>query len=199
MNQKGFANIILVVVIVILVGAVGYFAFVKKSEPIAQQPTPTPTQTTTLTKTPISPTPTPDKTTNLKTYTNNLYGYQIKYPKDWTVATSGSTTVGFRAPGTKPQPGDFVADVYMVFETSTIQNIVNATGSQFPDRKVIREDVTIGNNVPALKLTVSTPSHPEWVSHSLLVGVVSGVLNVNDGAQNTPEFWSIASTLELTR
>ncbi len=31
MNQKGFANIILVVVIVILVGAVGYFAFVKKS------------------------------------------------------------------------------------------------------------------------------------------------------------------------
>ncbi|MDO8591044.1 MAG: hypothetical protein Q7R65_03660 [bacterium] len=37
MNQKGFANIILVVVIVvILVGAVGYFAFVKKSEPVAQ-------------------------------------------------------------------------------------------------------------------------------------------------------------------
>lgn len=34
MNQKGFANIILVIVIVaVLVGAVGYFAFVKKSEP----------------------------------------------------------------------------------------------------------------------------------------------------------------------
>lgn len=30
MNQKGFANIILVVVIVILAGAVGYFSFVKK-------------------------------------------------------------------------------------------------------------------------------------------------------------------------
>ena len=36
MNQKGFANIILVVVVVILLGAVGYFAFVKKSEPVAQ-------------------------------------------------------------------------------------------------------------------------------------------------------------------
>jgi hypothetical protein len=44
-NQKGFANIILIVVIVVLVGAVGYFAFVKKSEPVAQQPTPTPTAT----------------------------------------------------------------------------------------------------------------------------------------------------------
>ncbi len=34
MNQKGFSNIILVVVIMILVGTAGYFAFVKKSEPI---------------------------------------------------------------------------------------------------------------------------------------------------------------------
>ena len=33
MNQKSFINIILVVVIIIFVGAVGYFAFVKKSEP----------------------------------------------------------------------------------------------------------------------------------------------------------------------
>jgi len=54
MNQKGFANIILIVIIVVLVGAVGYFAFVKKSEPIAQQPTPTPTQTNTPAPTPIS-------------------------------------------------------------------------------------------------------------------------------------------------
>ena len=35
MNQKGFANIVLIVLVVILVGAVGYFALVKKS------PTPT--------------------------------------------------------------------------------------------------------------------------------------------------------------
>src|SRR3989344_4001915 len=34
-NQKGFANIVLIVLVVILVGAVGYFALVKKS------PTPT--------------------------------------------------------------------------------------------------------------------------------------------------------------
>ena len=67
MNQKGFANIVLVVVIVILVGAVGYFAFVKKSEPIAQQPTPTPTQTTTSTK---SPTPTTTPTATEKDVTN---------------------------------------------------------------------------------------------------------------------------------
>ena len=55
MNQKGFANIILVVVVVILVGVVGYFVFVKKSEPITQQPTSTPTSNT-QTPTPVNKT-----------------------------------------------------------------------------------------------------------------------------------------------
>lgn len=40
MNQKGFANIVLIVIIVLLVGAVGYFTLVKKSAPINQQSTP---------------------------------------------------------------------------------------------------------------------------------------------------------------
>lgn len=43
MNQKGFTNIVLVSVIVIIIGVVGYF-FVKKSEPIKQMPTPITTQ-----------------------------------------------------------------------------------------------------------------------------------------------------------
>ena len=39
MNQKGFANIVLVVaVVVILLSAAGYFVFVKKSEPTTQAP-----------------------------------------------------------------------------------------------------------------------------------------------------------------
>jgi hypothetical protein len=79
MNQKGFANIILVVVIVVLVGAVGYFALIRKPSPIAQQ-SPTPTPTSTQTKTP-APTPTPkDETANWKTYTNSRVDYSFKYP-----------------------------------------------------------------------------------------------------------------------
>src|SRR3989344_5684993 len=41
MDQKGFANIALILIIIVLVGAGGYFIFYKKSEPITQQ-TPTP-------------------------------------------------------------------------------------------------------------------------------------------------------------
>ena len=75
-NQRGFANIILVVmIVVILVCAVGYFAFTKKSELVAQQsPTPTPTQT----QRPVSPTP--DKNVNWKTYTDSNLSYSFQYP-----------------------------------------------------------------------------------------------------------------------
>jgi hypothetical protein len=64
MNQKGFVNVILVVIIVVLAGALGYFTLVKKSPQVTQQTsTPTPTLTTiptptakisTLTPTPVS-------------------------------------------------------------------------------------------------------------------------------------------------
>jgi hypothetical protein len=39
-SQKGFVNIALVVMVVVLLGVVGYFALVKKSEPVVQEPTP---------------------------------------------------------------------------------------------------------------------------------------------------------------
>lgn len=46
-GKQGFANIILIVVIAVLIGAVGYFAFVKNKEPLAQQlPTPSPINAT---------------------------------------------------------------------------------------------------------------------------------------------------------
>jgi hypothetical protein len=86
MNQKSFIKIILVVVIIVLLCAVGYFTLVKKSLPIAQQIS-TPTQTLTKTPTPV-PTTTPmstpkDETKNWKIYTNNKYGFRFKYPPSW--------------------------------------------------------------------------------------------------------------------
>lgn len=81
-HQKGFANIVMVLAIVILVGVAGYFVFVNKSEPVAQQtPTPTQTQKPTL----PTPTPTPNPTANWKTYTNTEYGLELKYPPTWNV------------------------------------------------------------------------------------------------------------------
>jgi hypothetical protein len=76
MTQKGFVNIIVVIVIVVLLGAVGYLALVKKSLPIAQQ---TSTPTPTLTKTPtLAPT-----TTDWKIYVNKEYNFQLTFTDAW--------------------------------------------------------------------------------------------------------------------
>ena len=89
MNQRGFANIILVVVIVILIGAVGYFALVKKSEPVAQQSPSAVANTPPTRTTPPTPTPTPvvkNETASWNSYTYSsvesgiLPNLTFKYP-----------------------------------------------------------------------------------------------------------------------
>ena len=85
MNQKGFANIILIVIIVLAVGAVGYFVFVKKSTPTVQQ-----TSTSSQTNNTASPTQ-KDETANWKTYSSSKYNFYLKYPNGWTLEESSQT------------------------------------------------------------------------------------------------------------
>lgn len=88
MNHKGFTNIILVLVIVILVGTVGYFTLTRKQEPITQTIMPPPTTTQTPpTQTPTTPTSVVDKTVNWKTYRNEEFGFEFSYPKEFPFGT----------------------------------------------------------------------------------------------------------------
>lgn len=93
MNQKGFANIIIVIVIVVLVGAVAHFAL-RRPAPVAQESTPSPFQSQVTTPSPNQitspnqtpdpvPTPSADQITDWKTYRNEEFGYELKYPVDW--------------------------------------------------------------------------------------------------------------------
>ena len=91
MNQKGFSNIALIVAIVAVIAVGGYFVFVKKSTPIAQQPTPTPTST--QTETPASPTPAPKNgTANWAVYSNTKYNYSFRYPTNFTIYAATDQT-----------------------------------------------------------------------------------------------------------
>lgn len=53
MNQKGFINIILVIIVIALIGAGAYFVSTRQVAPPTPSPTPSPTPTPTLTSTPI--------------------------------------------------------------------------------------------------------------------------------------------------
>ncbi|MBI2609959.1 hypothetical protein HYW53_02165 [Candidatus Giovannonibacteria bacterium] len=82
-NQKGFTNIVLIAVIVILVGTVGYFALTNKQGPATQQTITTPPAGI-PTPTPQASTPTPaDETANWKTHRNEEFGFEFHYPKEF--------------------------------------------------------------------------------------------------------------------
>lgn len=82
MNQKGFINIWIVVLVVIVAGVLGYFTFVKKSEPVTKQtsttqiPPPVSTQTSNNQN---APTP-QNETANWKVYRSEKYRFELRYP-----------------------------------------------------------------------------------------------------------------------
>lgn len=96
MNQKSFANIILVLVIVAFVGVVGYFAFVRKSEladqkpPTAQTTTPISTETS---KSQSAPTP-HNETVNWATYRNDKLNIEMQYPQGWKLFEAAGARTG---------------------------------------------------------------------------------------------------------
>ncbi|PJB83519.1 MAG: hypothetical protein CO088_01275 [Candidatus Yonathbacteria bacterium CG_4_9_14_0_8_um_filter_46_47] len=158
MNQKGFANIILVVVIVILVGAIGYFVFIKKSEPIAQQSTSTPTQTktplpptSTPTKTPAYSTPAPkDETANWKSYRNDQYGFELKYPEDWRTAQCGIDCQGF---GPQSVREDIAVGINVLnSKLDTAKKSLPVLSNSY--NKIIKEETVIVEGTQWTKLTI---------------------------------------------
>lgn len=84
-NQKGFSEVIFILIIVALVGAVGFFIYQNSQlKQEASQTPPIPTATLPPTSGTNTPFPaTIDPTINEKTYTNTKYGYQINFPGDW--------------------------------------------------------------------------------------------------------------------
>lgn len=79
-NQKGFASIILIGIIVILLGVSGYFFWSKKSNETIQNTNPIITSLEVKNTEPKTPTTTTkDETAGWKTYINDKYGFIFKY------------------------------------------------------------------------------------------------------------------------
>lgn len=77
-NEKGFINIFFILGMVVIVGIAGYLVIDKYQ----QSPENTPTPSLGVS---ISPTPNLEKTSNWKIYKNEEYGFEFKYPPEFTL------------------------------------------------------------------------------------------------------------------
>ncbi|MBI2610225.1 hypothetical protein HYW53_03605 [Candidatus Giovannonibacteria bacterium] len=122
MNQKGFANIIVIVLVVVLVGATGYFVLRQRPQ---NPPVNQPVESTSSDKTPaenIQSEPKPlvnsesiksggsepvkkpaDSGWKIYSKTNQWFGYSAEYPLNWSIKEFGTgeigTSVYFLPPG----------------------------------------------------------------------------------------------------
>jgi len=106
-KQGGFVNVALIVLVVVLVGALGYVTLVKKSSKNTQQPSNliSPTQLQTIESQTPESTGIQNQMADWKTYLNARLGIEVKYPptfvlnsspsKYWKVANQGSNGVDY--------------------------------------------------------------------------------------------------------
>ncbi|OGM23145.1 hypothetical protein A2961_02085 [Candidatus Woesebacteria bacterium RIFCSPLOWO2_01_FULL_39_21] len=120
-NSKGVAEIFIIVILsLLIVGGIGYYAY--KNAQIRPVPT-------------TFPTPTVDVTENWKTYKNEKYGFQVNYPTDWIykekkeedLAKSKKTSIIQFSPGLvfNINPGVFSIQLHEIEADLTLREFID--------------------------------------------------------------------------
>ena len=121
MNQKGISSIVIILIIVGVLVIGGLFWYYQKTLQIISQPVPQ-----------VTPT---DETANWQTYQNDEYGFELNYPKDWSVdegcqklgtLDSDSTRTCFRNSFGEPKSTDEVVLLILKKKYSSIDDYLNA-------------------------------------------------------------------------
>jgi len=156
-----------VVLFLIAISVASYFSSSKKSPETVVQPktnqaaidtTPAPTKESKPNENDaaptvaVAPTPVPTQgeiakidTSNWKTYMNKEYGYEIKYPKDWSVITREDYQVHFLAPETQKfdtsidEPGEGNISIVM-------KKVENELNSDLPPQYSSKSIITLDGN-----------------------------------------------------
>ncbi|MDX1608150.1 MAG: PsbP-related protein [Candidatus Spechtbacterales bacterium] len=138
-------------------------------------------------------------TSNWQTYRNEEYGFEIKYPDkleglseniqgDWEVSDTFADRGDIYFGTPKSRIGGYIWGI-SVEEKANLEELIAQQGSQFTDRKEVREDVVV-NGTSALKVTVTTGQYEDWISENIYIERDNKVIHISNGAVYMPEFES---------
>lgn len=134
MNQKGFAPIIILFIVLVLGGIVGGMVYSrsKTNQATSVYPQPTTSQS--------------DQTANWKTYANTRYGYSIRYPPEWSLREEN--TDGTLVMLSKPAGFIEFQNEYAFFldQGQTLENYLKQTPG-FSNLNLVKEVNLNGNTV----------------------------------------------------
>ena len=198
-------TIIFVVATAVIFLALGYWAGSQSVSKTSSKASATATVTAT-TSAKTSGTATANVTANWKTYTDSNYSFSIKYPtrlsgdtEDWIykVIPVGGTleTISFGPPSSAQ--GGYVWGITIANNT-TLDGAIEAQGKQWSDRVESKKDVKVGG-YDAILATVTTPSHPEWISKVVYLDKNGTIYKISNGAVDNSAFESFYSSFQFTK
>lgn len=111
--------------------------------------------------------------------------FTIKYPSDWRYINGdigGGYHLGF---GPKSVAEDTFWGIFVTSKTgpgsTTLEEIKDSLGKQFPDRVQKQTSIVI-NGLPAIIVTTTVPSKPDWYYQVVIVERPDGFIQITNGA-----------------
>lgn len=194
-NESGFSAVeaVLVLVVVMLIGVLGYMVYKDHHKTTATNPATNSSQTTaTGTSSSTKTTTTPDPYAGWKTYTSSIEKITFKYPSDWTVDTTDQQV------SNDPTNSDYTAykspdGKVVVHWTSLIDGFGNEHDANYPLNSVIDKTAIVGASgdyVVSGITTLDGSTYYPWIavendpSYGILSSGVGGSLDMFMGRNN---------------
>jgi hypothetical protein len=178
--------LLFMIVTVILIGTVGYFAYQKfqfKEQNVQIHPTPafiSPEPTVTTAPSPIVLTiPSVTLAPGWKTYTNQSANFTITHPAGWNVSEYANY-VGF-GPHEISEDAVWGVSFYNKSERSLVQ-IKDDIGKQISDRQQTEEPVVVGG-LRATKIMTTSPQFPDFYSVTIIIDNGNMLYAIYNGSQ----------------